>query len=98
MDLERAKFVDHSMPRIVPTVEARDVIHVLREVIHDLAFALISPLRTDHCCDAHFSSICSDDFPGTAPRAGVRRTLWVSRPLVVYSFSDSSRYYESLHL
>src|SRR5262245_55895357 len=57
MNLERPKLVDDGMPGVVAAVEARDVIHALGEIIHDLALAFITPLRTDHSCDCHKTSV-----------------------------------------
>jgi hypothetical protein len=53
MNLERPELVDDGMPGVVPAVEARHVIRLLRQKIHRLALALVAPLRTDHCCDCH---------------------------------------------
>src|SRR3989304_88168 len=59
MDLERPKLIDHRMSRVIPAVEACHIIRVLGEIIHHLALALITPLRSDYCCDWHYSSIMS---------------------------------------
>ncbi len=53
MNFECPKFIDHGMPGIIPAVEARHIIHALREKIHHLALALVAPLRADHCCYCH---------------------------------------------
>src|SRR5688572_29005879 len=53
MDLKRPKFIDDRMTCIVPAIEACHIIRALGEIINNFPFALVTPLRPDHRCDAH---------------------------------------------
>src|SRR4026208_1622037 len=65
MDLKRSKLIDHRMSSIIPAIKARHIIRALRQIIHNFSFTLITPLRPDHCCNAHKVSVslchCKED-------------------------------------
>ena len=56
MKFKLAVFVDDRVPRIVTALVTDYQIHILREIIYYLAFALVAPLSADHYLYCHKST------------------------------------------